>query len=280
MSLARKNIRTHLQNMLIAAVPEVNGRVFPSRAAPIDDKNLPSILIYTRSESAELFSDAPKQYLKKARTQIEIVAKGDETVDDTLDEIAEKVFKAIVANPKLGVIAGGTAATGNVTISGNASTVVPVNTILIRADDGAEYKTITAATLSGSPATDTVGVVQTTLTSRIGNCDAGNILTLKTPIVGVSGVVVANGGLSGGVAGEVMEAAADSVYTESSMDISAEGSTHIGACGVTFEIEYYEDGPGDLSANYPPLVTAQAGWDLAPPDGTLEAEDTIKFEQP
>lgn len=278
MSNPRASIRTHLQNMLIAAVPEVSGRVFPSRAAPIDDKSLPAILIYTRSETAELLSDSPKQYKKTARTQIEIVAKGDETVDDVLDAIADKVFKAIVANPKLGLIVGGTAATGNITFTGTNGTVIPANTILIRPYDGATYKTLASATISGTTAT--VGVVQNSpFASRSGNADAGLVMALATPITGITGIAVSVGGLAGGIAGEVSEAAADSVYTESSLEINADGSTHIGACGVTFDVEYYEDGPADLTINYPPLITMQTGWDLAPPDGTLEAEDSITLPQ-
>lgn len=278
MSSQRAAIRTHLQNILLAAVPEVGGRVYPSRAAPIDDKALPAILIYTRSETAELISEAPKQYKKMARTQIEIVAKGDETVDDVLDAIADKVFKAVVGNPKLGLIVGGTAATGNVTFTGTNGTVIPINTILIRPYDGAKYKTLVAATISGTTAT--VGVEQIApFSSRSGNAEAGLVMALINPITGITGIAVAAGGFSGGVAGEVSEAAADSTYTESSLEINADGSTHIGACGVTFDIEYYEDGPGDLSVNYPPLVTMQTGWDLAPPDGTLEAEDIITLPQ-
>lgn len=279
MASKRSQIRIHLQSILTAAIPEVKGRVYPSRAAPIDDKNLPAILIYTRSESAEMMSVAPKQYVKKARTQIEIVAKGNETVDDILDDLADKVFKAVTANEKLGVVVGGTPATGSVTFTGTNGTVIPAGTILKRTYDASRYKTITAGTITGGAVT--IATVQTVFTDRSGNSPAGDDILLITPIIGVSGnPVIASGGFVSGIAGTLVEAADDCVYVESNLDISAEGSQHIGACGVTFDVEYNEDGPDDQTADYPPLITIHAQYDLAPPDGTIDATDIINLEQP
>lgn len=181
MSLQRIAIRSHLASMLKTAIPECQGRVYPSRAAPLDDTKLPAICIYTRSERVELFASAPKVYRRYARVQIEIFARGDETVDDVLDTLAHKVEMAIFSNPMLKVKIGA----------------------------------------------------------------------------------------------NVEEGAADSTLVESTLDISAEGNSPIGVCGVTWDIEYYEDAPNDLTAELPELDIVDVGIDLAAPDGKLEATDTI-----
>lgn len=87
-------------------------------------------------------------------------------------------------------------ATGNVTFTGTNGSSVPAGTVIQRTD-GIEFELDAEATISGGTAT----VAVTCLTAgTTGNTDAGTVLTLGSPISGVSSsVTVASGGLTGGI---------------------------------------------------------------------------------
>lgn len=90
-----------------------------------------------------------------------------------------------------------TFSTGNITFTGTAGNTIPSGTLLLRAD-GVEFRTEDDATLSGSPATVTVGVGAAVAGSHAAT-PAGQTLTLVSPIAGVNATpTVAVGGIAGG----------------------------------------------------------------------------------
>lgn len=88
-----------------------------------------------------------------------------------------------------------TFAEGNVTLTGDDGSVVPVDTVLVRAD-GVEYTTDAEATIAAGTATVAVTSV---LAGADANCDVGVVLSFESPIAGVdSEATVAAGGLAAG----------------------------------------------------------------------------------
>lgn len=270
----RQRIRQHTKAILQAAIPDMAEKIFTSRAKPVDFQNLPAIVIYTRNEPAEIFSDAPKQYLRKTRLNVEILAAGIDDADDKLDEIAEKVELAIMANEQLSVTTGGTAAGGNIKITGTDGTIIPLGTRL--SNGWAAFTTQAAVTIASGQAVVAVLCVAVGVN---GNTKPEKPLTLVVPVAGVTGAKVGAGGLVGGVNGTVVHAAARTDLAASDSDFVTEGAQPIGGLAIGFDVSWYQDAPGDLTDALPPLETAHAGWDLAAPDGTLEAEDIIKLPQ-
>jgi uncharacterized phage protein gp47/JayE len=95
---------------------------------------------------------------------------------------------------------------GNVTATGTNGTVIPIGTVLVRAD-GAEFATTAEATIAAGTATL---AVEASVAGQDGNTDAASPLTFQSPIAGVnSAAVVATGGLSGGADEETDSALAD-----------------------------------------------------------------------
>lgn len=98
----RKKIRKAIVKILKNNT-DAGPRVFPNASVPLWVKELPAILIYPRSESASMFSQAPKELERDLNISIEIVAVGPETdtegnppqgkksLEDILDDIAERV---------------------------------------------------------------------------------------------------------------------------------------------------------------------------------------------
>ncbi len=88
-----------------------------------------------------------------------------------------------------------TFATGTVTATGTNSSVIPVNTILVR-DDGFTYRVTVEATIASGTATVSVEAKEA---GESGNLGAGELLTFESPIGGVnSTVTVTAGGIIGG----------------------------------------------------------------------------------
>lgn len=93
--IARKLIRHHVVARLKEIGPDVGGRVFASGTLPLwahgNDDEFPAILVYTRREDTEVFDVAPRSYKNTLLLAVEVVVQLDETMDDTLDDIAEGV---------------------------------------------------------------------------------------------------------------------------------------------------------------------------------------------
>lgn len=103
MSTKRKEIRQALTALLVAAnIPNVMGKVYPSRARKIMPGELPVIAVYTRGEpTIEEFSQAPLEYKRHVNLVVEVIAKADENLDNTLDDIAQLVENVVFRNPTL-----------------------------------------------------------------------------------------------------------------------------------------------------------------------------------
>lgn len=97
MASIRKAIREEVVETLKAANTAVGQNVFPSRvrAAWDHDNELPCILVYTRTEPAEIDAESPRSYKRNLRIAVEILAKADDNLDNTLDDIAEQVESAL-----------------------------------------------------------------------------------------------------------------------------------------------------------------------------------------
>lgn len=85
------------------------------------------------------------------------------------------------------------AATGTATFAISAGAVIPIGAVL-QALDGVQYVTTASAVVSGSTATASIEAVEA---AAAGNRDAGQVLTLVSPIPGVQPTATA-GALSGG----------------------------------------------------------------------------------
>lgn len=106
----RGDIRDAIKDLLITpAIAQVGVRIFTNRMRKLYPEELPAIVIYTRSEAAEIYVAAPREYKRTMKVAIEIFDKFDEsaqtdlddTVDDRLDEIAEIVEQRLFGNETL-----------------------------------------------------------------------------------------------------------------------------------------------------------------------------------
>lgn len=106
MSAARKAIR-HKIVELLKAEPQLafGDRVFANRATPLDEGDLPAVLVYTLEESAEIF-DEPRRYRRTCQVAVEIAARqavGDTppALDDELDDLCEAIEARLCADERL-----------------------------------------------------------------------------------------------------------------------------------------------------------------------------------
>jgi len=91
MGAKRKRIR-HAVVAALLGNTDAGANVFASRVLPVDPKTeVPLILIYTQSESAELFNESPRELKRTLSIRIEIVARADDGVDDFVDDVSEQV---------------------------------------------------------------------------------------------------------------------------------------------------------------------------------------------
>lgn len=90
MSTKRKQIRAAFKQALLGNT-DAGQSVFVSRAVPIWETELPAILIYSREEAATVFDEAPRRLQRNLTIVVEIAAKADADLDDTLDDIAQQV---------------------------------------------------------------------------------------------------------------------------------------------------------------------------------------------
>jgi hypothetical protein len=90
MSLQRKAIRQALKDALLNKT-DCGARVYTNRVLPVWNSNLPAILIYTQSETREVYNDAPRLMKSNLHVSIEIIADGLSDIDDTLDILGSQV---------------------------------------------------------------------------------------------------------------------------------------------------------------------------------------------
>lgn len=104
MSHLRKQIRDAVVTRLIAGIPSVDGRVFPSRVLPV--ASVPSMMVFTDDEQCEIASVGYPSLLQRQLDVVIIVrVKKINGCDDDLDQLQldiEKVLSNTVQDYTLG----------------------------------------------------------------------------------------------------------------------------------------------------------------------------------
>ena len=93
----RRQIRDAVATAL-TGLATTGTRVFPSRTQVLQDANLPGLRVYTQQEDVLIGSiDASRLQERTLTLLVEGVAKVNDTLDDTLDQIAKEVEVALDA---------------------------------------------------------------------------------------------------------------------------------------------------------------------------------------
>ncbi len=110
MAHQRKLIRDALVCRLISAGTMAERRVFGSRAAALFPKELPAILVYSKSEQVEISVESPREYKRNLVVSVELVAQADseDMLDDVLDDFASQVETAIFSEETFGGVVSDT----------------------------------------------------------------------------------------------------------------------------------------------------------------------------
>lgn len=97
MASQRKLIREAVIQRLKDANTRVSDRVFGNRVRPIFQQEVPCIVVYTKSDNAEISNESPREYKRTLSIVLELVSKSDEeeTLDGYLDEFCSEVETAI-----------------------------------------------------------------------------------------------------------------------------------------------------------------------------------------
>jgi hypothetical protein len=93
------HVRTQIRNALAAAIadlPSTGASVFASRLYPLQDAELPALLVYSESEDTTPISiGLPRTMERALRIQVEAIAKATVDLDDVLDQICLEVEEAL-----------------------------------------------------------------------------------------------------------------------------------------------------------------------------------------
>ena len=101
MSHARTQIRDAIFDILDTAISNVT--IQKSRIYPIGSGKLPAILIYTRQENLQDSSlSKPRTQFRNLSLVIEVIAKANNDLDQTLDDLAVKIEEALSVDTSLG----------------------------------------------------------------------------------------------------------------------------------------------------------------------------------
>jgi len=99
----RKDIREKVFDIL--STPAITGvaSVFKNRQARLAPEELPAIIIYTKSESAEISNVAPREYKRTMKMAVDVAKIDVSTVltDDFLDDAAEEIEQRLFQNETL-----------------------------------------------------------------------------------------------------------------------------------------------------------------------------------
>lgn len=120
---ARTKIRQKIFERLIDKTGAAE-RVYQNRIRQLWPEELPAILIYTRSETARDFDSAPRSIERELQVAVEVVAAADESLEDTLDEIAEQVENRLIGDDTLGGVCSDIILTGTeMSVAGEGETI-------------------------------------------------------------------------------------------------------------------------------------------------------------
>lgn len=96
----RKEFKEVIKTAIVSLVP--NDRIYFNRAIKIDENTeLPCVIIYTKTDSPEIYTTAPRRYNRKLQLTCEVISRAFEGSDDVVDEITEKIETAVFRNETL-----------------------------------------------------------------------------------------------------------------------------------------------------------------------------------
>jgi len=105
MSHVRQQIRDDIVATL-TGLATTGSNVFRSRIFPLEQTNLPALVIYSKSETSEYDTiGLPRSINRVLDVAVEAYVKGVSNYDNTLDTIAVQVEEAIAADVTLGGLA-------------------------------------------------------------------------------------------------------------------------------------------------------------------------------
>ena len=80
----------------VTGLTTTGSRVYQSRVYPLQDANLPALLVRTRAEtSAAVTAPAPRYLMRTLQLEVIAVAKANADLDDELDQICSEVEVAL-----------------------------------------------------------------------------------------------------------------------------------------------------------------------------------------
>jgi hypothetical protein len=95
MAHARQLIREQVATTL-TGLSTTGSNVFQSRVYPLQESNLPALLIYTKEESSEAIVMGSDRAIERELTlAVEAYVKNNTNSDDIIDDIAEEIESAI-----------------------------------------------------------------------------------------------------------------------------------------------------------------------------------------
>ena len=120
----RDRIIANLSNLT-----STGSRVYQTRLYPVASVSLPTLLVYTVSETSEPETmSRPRKIIRRVDFALEGMVNGTSGLDDSLDAIAKDVEEAILADPTCNALAKDTVLTGT-EIDYNASGEQPVGSV-------------------------------------------------------------------------------------------------------------------------------------------------------
>tara|TARA_R100001460_G_scaffold24860_1_gene49978 strand:+ start:355 stop:801 length:447 start_codon:yes stop_codon:yes gene_type:complete len=101
----RQQIRERVGTVLTGLTTTAS-RVYESRVYPLQDSELPALLIYTKTEESEpLVMSSDRVMERELSIAIECYAKANSNFDDTIDTICKEVEEAIAVDTTLNGLA-------------------------------------------------------------------------------------------------------------------------------------------------------------------------------
>lgn len=127
MSSERKAIRAAMVAALSGKTSAAT-RVFANRTDPVMDQatdidagteEFPVLLVFTRSETSEVFDESPRRYRRKAEVLVEGTLNAGDQSDDALDDLADEIENAVLVDDTLGGTANDVKLTGTTMVLGS-----------------------------------------------------------------------------------------------------------------------------------------------------------------
>lgn len=94
--MTRQEIKDFVKAHLIAAIPEVEGRVYTNRVRELDQKKLPCLHIRTQRETGSKLNESPVSYERTYSLAVICICQEDDHVDTALDELSQKVENSLI----------------------------------------------------------------------------------------------------------------------------------------------------------------------------------------